>query len=111
VKLTVFGATGGVGREVLRQALAVGSHVTAVARNPAKLVGDVDAVQTDLADSESHTIAQAVRGADAVISAVGPTHRTDVGIAARAKTFADWSSSAPRRSEHIGPILRSTVRP
>ena len=90
MKLTVFGATGGVGREVLRQALAAGWHVTAVARNPAKLVGDVDAVQADLADSERDTIAQAVRGADAVISAVGPTHRTDVGIAARATaTIAD----------------------
>jgi uncharacterized protein YbjT (DUF2867 family) len=37
MKLTVFGATGGVGREVLTQALDAGHHVTAYVRNPAKL--------------------------------------------------------------------------
>ena len=38
MKLTVFGATGGVGREVVNQALDRGDHVTAYVRNPAKLV-------------------------------------------------------------------------
>jgi putative NADH-flavin reductase len=84
VKLTIFGATGGVGLEVLRQALAADWHVTAVARNPAKLPADVDAVQADLADSDAGRISQAVHMADAVISAVGPARRADVGIAARA---------------------------
>jgi uncharacterized protein YbjT (DUF2867 family) len=37
MKLTVFGATGGVGREVVAQALDRGDHVTAYVRNPAKL--------------------------------------------------------------------------
>ncbi|MYV67428.1 NAD(P)H-binding protein, partial [Streptomyces sp. SID2131] len=37
MRLTVFGATGGVGREVVRQALAAGHEVTAVVRNPARL--------------------------------------------------------------------------
>ena len=37
MNLTVFGATGGVGREVVTQALDAGHHVTAYVRNPAKL--------------------------------------------------------------------------
>ena len=37
MKLTVFGATGGVGREVVTQALDAGHHVTAYVRIPAKL--------------------------------------------------------------------------
>ena len=35
MRLTVFGATGGVGREVLAQALDRGDQVTAYVRNPA----------------------------------------------------------------------------
>ena len=37
MNLTVFGATGGVGREVVTQALDAGHHVTAYVRSPAKL--------------------------------------------------------------------------
>ena len=37
MKVTVFGATGGVGREVVTQALDRGDHVTAYVRNLAKL--------------------------------------------------------------------------
>jgi uncharacterized protein YbjT (DUF2867 family) len=34
VKLTIFAATGGIGRQGLEQAVAVGHDVTAVVRNP-----------------------------------------------------------------------------
>lgn len=37
MKLTIIAATGGVGRQLLAQALDAGHDVTAVARNPAKL--------------------------------------------------------------------------
>jgi uncharacterized protein YbjT (DUF2867 family) len=37
MKLTIIAATGGVGRQLLTQALDAGHDVTAVARNPAKL--------------------------------------------------------------------------
>jgi putative NADH-flavin reductase len=37
MRLTVFSATGGVGREVVAQALDRGDQVTAYVRNPAKL--------------------------------------------------------------------------
>lgn len=34
MKLTIFAATGGIGRQILEQALAAGHDVTAVVRNP-----------------------------------------------------------------------------
>ena len=76
MRVTVFGATGRIGRLVTEQLVAAGHDVQALVRSPDKLslhdphlsvhVGqlfDVDAV------------AGAVRGSDAVISALGPSLR------------------------------------
>jgi len=41
MKVTIAAATGGVGRELLGQALAAGHDVTAVVRNPDRLPGEV----------------------------------------------------------------------
>ncbi|HEY4461599.1 MAG TPA: NAD(P)H-binding protein [Streptosporangiaceae bacterium] len=74
MKLTVFGATGGIGTQVVRQALDAGHEVVAVVRDPARL--DVPArpgltvVRADVMDPEA--IGPAVDGADAVVSALGP---------------------------------------
>lgn len=73
MNVTVFGATGGIGRHVVRQLLAEGHQVTAYVRSPDKLVGphpQLTARTGELTDvGEVHA---AVRGSDAVISAVGP---------------------------------------
>ncbi|MBO0772059.1 MAG: NAD(P)H-binding protein, partial [Actinobacteria bacterium] len=37
MKLAIIAATGGVGRELLQQAVAAGHDVTAVVRNPGRL--------------------------------------------------------------------------
>jgi putative NADH-flavin reductase len=74
MNLTVFGATRGVGREVASQALNRGDHVRAYVRNPAKLTithPNLTAVSGELTDREA--VHRAVRGADAVISALGPS--------------------------------------
>jgi putative NADH-flavin reductase len=84
VKLALFGATGGVGREVLSQALAAGHAVTAVVRNPSKLSADVDVVRQDLATPDAEVLAAALRDVDAVISAVGPHRAAQAGIVASA---------------------------
>ena len=39
MKLTIFAATGGIGRQALEQAVAAGHDVTAVARNPRRAAG------------------------------------------------------------------------
>ncbi|MFF3015100.1 NAD(P)-dependent oxidoreductase [Streptomyces sp. NPDC057939] len=74
MKLTVFGATGGVGREVVRQALAAGHEVTAVVRDPARLEVPAQdrlrvAVVADLTDETA--LEPVLIGRDAVVSALG----------------------------------------
>jgi len=74
MKLTIFGATGKTGRFLVEQALAKGHTVTALARSPDKLAVHHDrikVIQGDIRDSEK--VSQAVAGADAVISVLGPT--------------------------------------
>ncbi len=82
MKLTIFAATGGVGRQLLEQAVAAGHDVTAVARNPAKVAPDVPVVRADLAEPDPDVLASAVKGADAVLSGLGPHSRAEAGIAA-----------------------------
>ncbi|MET7713545.1 NAD(P)H-binding protein [Streptomyces sp. NPDC005407] len=82
MKLTVFGATGGTGQEIVRQALAAGHEVTAVVRNPARLTvkGEgLEIVTAGLDDPEA--LRPAVAGRDAVFSGLGPRTMKQVGIA------------------------------
>jgi uncharacterized protein YbjT (DUF2867 family) len=83
LKLTIFAATGGIGRHMLDQAVAAGDDVTAVVRNPGKLPGRVRAVTADLAAPDPAALAAAVEGADAVLSGLGPRSKADAGIASR----------------------------
>jgi putative NADH-flavin reductase len=81
MKLTIFAATGGIGRQLLEQAVAAGRQVTAVVRNPDKLTGDVRVVTADLADADPAVLESAVDGADAVLSGLGPRSNAEAGIA------------------------------
>jgi uncharacterized protein YbjT (DUF2867 family) len=49
MRLAILGATGGIGGQALRQAVAAGHEVTAVVRNPAGLPDGVRVVTADLA--------------------------------------------------------------
>jgi putative NADH-flavin reductase len=74
MNLIVFGATGGIGREVITQALDAGHHVTAYIRNPAKLTvthPNLTVITGELTDRDA--VQRAVHGANAVISALGPS--------------------------------------
>jgi putative NADH-flavin reductase len=82
MKLTIFAATGGIGRQLLEQAVAAGHDVTAVARNPGKLTRQVHTVTADLAAADPAALESAVAGADAVLSGLGPHSNADAGIAA-----------------------------
>ncbi|MFF5481352.1 NAD(P)-dependent oxidoreductase [Streptomyces sp. NPDC012935] len=84
MKLTVFGATGGIGKEIVRQALDAGHDVTAVVRDPARLplTGDrLEVFRADLTDPDA--LRPAVTGRDAVLSGLGARGRKDAGVAAR----------------------------
>lgn len=71
-RLLVIGATGGTGRELVTQALEHGYEVTALVRDPAKLQlphPRLKLVRGDVLNPES--LDAAVRGQDAVVSALG----------------------------------------
>lgn len=72
MKIIVFGATGGVGRSVVKQALEHGYEVTAFVRTPDKLkvTGDkLTVVQGDAFHVEQ--VSAAIAGHDAVVSCLG----------------------------------------
>jgi putative NADH-flavin reductase len=72
VKILVFGASGGTGRNIVEQALAQGHTVTAFVRDPARLRlthDNLQIVRGDIASSDSVT--SAVTGQDAVLCALG----------------------------------------
>src|SRR5450759_3219915 len=73
MRLTVFGATGRTGKELVEQALAAGNEVVAYARSPSKLGithEKLTIVQGELSDRGM--IERAIKRADAVISVLGP---------------------------------------
>jgi putative NADH-flavin reductase len=84
VKLTIVAATGGIGQQLLEQAVAAGHDVTAVARNPQNLpLTPARAVSADLASADAAALQPAVDGADAVLSALGARTKADAGVVAR----------------------------
>ncbi len=87
MKLTIFAATGGIGRQILEQAAGAGHDVTAVVRNPQKLPGGlarpVRVVTADLAAPDPAALKSVVEGADAVLSGLGPRSDSEAGIATR----------------------------
>jgi putative NADH-flavin reductase len=74
MKITVFGATGGIGSQVVRQALDAGHQVVAVARASSRPAvpgrPGLRVVRADVMDPDA--IVPAVEGTDAVVSALGP---------------------------------------
>ncbi len=81
MKLVVFGATGGIGAEVVAQALAAGHEVTAVARRPEAVTirrARLDVVYGDVL--EAATIRDLISGQDVVVSAVGARNRAPTTV-------------------------------
>ena len=84
MKIVIIAATGGIGRQLLRQALDAGHDVTAVVRSPHKLAGiPVRTVAADLARPDPAALASAVAGADAVLSGLGARTSAEAGVAER----------------------------
>jgi uncharacterized protein YbjT (DUF2867 family) len=81
MRITIFAATGGIGREAVRQALTAGHEVTAVVRDPTRLPPGPLAVQADLAHPDTAALEGAVAEANAVLSCLGPRSGAEVGIA------------------------------
>lgn len=74
MKIVVFGASRGVGRKVVEQALQAGHQVTAFVRTPSTFNlqhTNLTVCQGDSMDAAA--VERAVAGQDAVVSALGPT--------------------------------------
>ena len=71
MKVALYGATGKSGSRILKELIARGHEVFAIARNPSHVSeGGIPVRQDDLSDPQK--IAAAVAGADAVVSAYAP---------------------------------------
>ncbi|MFJ5115304.1 NAD(P)-dependent oxidoreductase [Streptomyces sp. NPDC088551] len=93
MKIAVLGATGGVGRQLVRHALADGHKVAAAVRDPAKLTTEHESLTVVRADAlDAASLAEVVDGADAVLSGMGQAGRHDplkpASASARAATEA-----------------------
>jgi putative NADH-flavin reductase len=79
MKLLIFGATGGTGRQLVEQALEQGHEVTAFVRNPAKVTTKhekLKVVKGNILDC--HSVGAAVAGQDAIFSALGVRFRWQI---------------------------------
>lgn len=72
-KLTIFGATGGTGQQLVRQALDLGHQVTALVRNPARLPIQHERLRVTVGTiaENSAPLEQSLKGQDVAISALG----------------------------------------
>jgi len=75
MNVTVFGATGAIGSLTVNELLANGHTVTAYARNPNKIPpawgNRISVIIGELSDADA--IDRALAGADAAVSALGPS--------------------------------------
>ena len=82
MRITVFGATGGIGTEVVRQSVAAGDEVIAVVRGGRGLAlapsDRLTVIRAQVTDPEA--IAPAVEATDFVVSALGPRRSDAAGI-------------------------------
>jgi putative NADH-flavin reductase len=75
MKIAVIGAAGNIGKRIVREALDRGHQVTAVGRHAPNPAPDDAKLSTTVADVTSPVqIAKAVKGHDAIVSAVGAAH-------------------------------------
>lgn len=104
MNVTMFGATGQIGQLVVGDLLAGGHNVTAYVRNPAKLGHSDPRLVTVVGELSDETrIRQAVRGADSVISALGPVLRP--GAKGTPVTDGTKNIVTAMQTEHVGRYI------
>ncbi|MFG1820509.1 NAD(P)-dependent oxidoreductase [Kribbella sp. NPDC049174] len=83
MKITVFGATGGIGGHVVQQALEAGHKVVAVVRASSSYQVEDPSLEVFRVSglTEAGPLLEAVDGTEAVISGVGPRGRKDGPVA------------------------------
>jgi putative NADH-flavin reductase len=78
MKLTILGATGGIGKHLVTHALADGHRVDAVVRDPARLGVSHERLTVVRADAlDAASLKPVLAGSDAVLSGIGQAGRHD----------------------------------
>ncbi len=86
MRIVVFGASGGTGRELVRQGIAQGHEVTGFVRNP-QSVKDIPGVRVTTGDARNAAaVAAAIEGQEAVLSALGSRTLRDSTLLPEAMT-------------------------
>lgn len=79
MKIIIFGATGGIGRQVVNQALAQGHTVTAFARDASKVEIQHENLSIALGDvMEPSSLEKAITGQEAVLVSIGAGRKGQV---------------------------------
>lgn len=110
MKLVVLGATGGIGVEIVRQAIERGHSVTAFVRTPERLstlAGHIRLVQGNLMDAEE--LGQTLEGHDGVLSGFGPRLPLSKADADLLERFAATLTNAMLRTAVRRAVIVSTA--
>jgi putative NADH-flavin reductase len=110
MKLAVLGATGGIGLEIVRQAIERGHSVTAFVRSPEPLnkFGNRIAIkQGDLLNSAE--LAKAINGHDAILSGFGPRVPIAKTDASLLRDFATALTAAMHQAGVRRAVIVSTA--
>ena len=97
MKIVIFGATGGTGRQVVAQALEAGHEVTVIVRNPeaVDISGErLNIFQGDVLDPASFS--KRMDGQDAVLSALGVNHRKPTTV------YSDGTENIAKAMQEAG---------
>jgi uncharacterized protein len=102
MNVVLFGATGMIGSRVLKELVSREHKVTAVVREPSRVPTEpsVKAVQGDVLNPAS--VAEIVKGADAVISAYSPGSTTAAVVDATRSLIAGLTQAGVRRFIEVG---------
>ena len=106
MRIVVIGANGTTGQEIVTQALAAGHDVVGAVRRPETLshIKGVEMAKIDLSDAD--TLAAAMQGADAVISALG---HGGVGAAMKFTTLYSDATRTIRTAMRVAGVKRIMV--
>lgn len=104
MRLTIFGATGETGKELVRQGLAQGHELTCLVRNAAIDTLPLKAVQVQGDVRDADAVAGVILGSDAVLSALGSRSlgRSDLLDRAMENILAGMQKSGTRRAIVLG---------
>jgi putative NADH-flavin reductase len=109
MKIVVLGATGGTGREIVRQAVEHGHEVTAFVRAPERLPfrDRISVISGDLLKSAE--MERAIQGHDAILSGFGPRYPVSQAETNLLKRFAIALTSAMLNVGVVRVVIESTA--